>query len=179
MSDNRRIKDTHEYNFMTSSIVKGLPVFESEEVKMILINSLKFCQENKGLEIAGWVLMINHFHLIARAAEGKKLSGIMRDFKRFTATQLKNYFFEKDPEHPYVEAFKKRALSNRKNNQFQIWEEGLYAHILNSDKRFYQKLEYIHSNPVRARLVAKPEDYKWSSAIDFAGGKGLLELSDF
>ena len=71
MNDNKRIKDTHEYNFMTSSIVKGLPVFESKEARMILIDSLNFCQQNKGLEIAGWVLMINHFHLIARAVEVK------------------------------------------------------------------------------------------------------------
>jgi len=42
---------------------------------------------------------------------------------------------------------------------------------------FYQKLEYIHMNPVEAGFVEKPEDYLYSSARDFYGKKGLIELS--
>ena len=103
----------------------------------------------------------------------------MRDFKRHTATQLKNHFLEKDSGHPYVQAFKEVALAHRKDNRFQIWQERLYAHILLSEKRFHQKLDYIHMNPVKAGLVRRPEDYNWSSAIDFAGGKGFIELSEF
>lgn len=38
------------------------------------------------------------------------------------------------------------------------------------------KLHYIHNNPVKAGYVANPEDYMYSSAIDYAGGKGFLEV---
>ena len=41
----------------------------------------------------------------------------------------------------------------------------------------YQKPEYLHMNPVEARFVEKPEDYLYSSAGDFYGKKGLVELS--
>jgi len=41
---------------------------------------------------------------------------------------------------------------------------------------FNQKLNYIHENPVKAELVNRAEDYRYSSAIDSAGGKGLLDI---
>jgi putative transposase len=41
---------------------------------------------------------------------------------------------------------------------------------------FNQKLNYIHENPVKAEIVNRAEDYRYSSAIDYAGGKGLLEV---
>lgn len=179
MPDTRRIKDTHEFNFMTSTIVEWLPVFESEEAKMIVIDSLKFCQENKGLEIAGWVLMIDHLHIIARSKEGYKLSSIMRDFKRHTATQLKNHFLIKDPEHSFLKTFLKAALSDRRNNLYHVWQRGLFAARLTSEKRFQQKLDYIHANPVKAGIVESPDKYRWSSAIDYFGGVGLLRVTPF
>ena len=42
---------------------------------------------------------------------------------------------------------------------------------------FNQKLNYIHYNPVKAEIVNREEDYKYSSAIDWAGGRGLLEVT--
>ena len=47
--------------------------------------------------------------------------------------------------------------------------------ILNAEM-FYQKLEYIHMNPVEAGFVEKAEDYVYSSARDFYSRKGLIEL---
>ena len=42
-----------------------------------------------------------------------------------------------------------------------------------------QRLAYLHQNPVKAGIVFAPEHYVYSSAIDYAGGKGLLELAAF
>lgn len=48
--------------------------------------------------------------------------------------------------------------------------------MISSLKFFKQKLDYIHQNPVRAEFVRYPQDYLYSSAIDYAGGRGLLEV---
>ncbi len=48
---------------------------------------------------------------------------------------------------------------------------------INSQDMFDKKLEYIHQNPVQAGFVIKQEDWKYSSAKDFCGMKGLIELS--
>ena len=49
---------------------------QEELNKDLLVESLKYCQKEKGLEIYGWVVMSNHVHLISRAKEGYDLSNI-------------------------------------------------------------------------------------------------------
>ncbi|WP_367768869.1 hypothetical protein AB3G33_10045 [Flavobacterium sp. WC2421] len=44
-----------------------------------------------------------------------------------------------------------------------------------SNKVIQQKIDYVHNNPVEEGLVYKPEDYVYSSAIDYAGEKGLID----
>ena len=55
----------------------------------MIIENLKYCQENKGLQISGYVIMSNHIHLLACAEEGNEsLSGILRDFKKHTSKEI-------------------------------------------------------------------------------------------
>jgi len=74
--------------FVTFSVVNWIDVFVRQRYKDIIVESLKYCQENKGLEIFGWCLMSSHIHLIIRAKEGYNLSDILRDFKKFTSSRL-------------------------------------------------------------------------------------------
>ena len=74
--------------FVTFSVVNWIDVFVRQRYKDIIVESLKYCQENKGLEIFGWCLMSSHIHLIIRAKEDYNLSDILRDFKKFTSSRL-------------------------------------------------------------------------------------------
>ena len=56
--------------------------------RTFIIESLRHCQQAKGLELFAYCLMTNHLHLIARAADDYQLSGIMRDFKKYTAKRI-------------------------------------------------------------------------------------------
>jgi len=66
--------------FLTLTVVDWVDVFTRPIYKHILIDSLRHCQQHKGLEISAWVIMTNHLHLIA-AAKANDLSDILRDFK--------------------------------------------------------------------------------------------------
>ena len=70
-------------------------------------------------------------------------------------------------------SFEERPTGRTDN--YKIWRDGNYA-IDMSDIAIIEKLEYMHNNPVRAGIVAKGEDYLYSSATDYAGIKGLVEL---
>jgi REP element-mobilizing transposase RayT len=70
--------------FITMTTVGWIDIFTRKNHKLTIVDSLKYCQKEKGLEIFGWVLMHSHLHLICRAAEGYKLSDILRDFKKYT-----------------------------------------------------------------------------------------------
>ena len=69
-----------------------------------------------------------------------------------------------------------RGRINPKIKHYQFWQAGFHPIELVSTAFMEQKLDYIHKNPVEAGYVAKPENYLYSSAIDYAGGKGMLEV---
>ena len=62
------------------------------------MDSMRFCQDKKGLLLYAWVIMTNHVHLIAEAAEGHAMSAIMRDLKKFTASSILKAIRENDQE---------------------------------------------------------------------------------
>ncbi|MET3540697.1 REP element-mobilizing transposase RayT [Pontibacter aydingkolensis] len=66
--------------FLTMTVVDWVNIFTRPVYKHIIVDALRFCQENKGLRLHAWVLMSNHLHLIASTAEDKNLSDILRDF---------------------------------------------------------------------------------------------------
>ena len=142
------------------------------------MESLAYCQQNKGLIINAWCIMTNHMHLIGSAKEGFRLSDIIRDFKKFTAKTIINsmanelesrrdwmlYRFE------YAGKFKNRI------SKYKFWRDDNHAVLLDSNKMMEPRLDYVHDNPVDAMIVDQPEDYLFSSARDYAGQKSLLEI---
>jgi REP element-mobilizing transposase RayT len=80
------ITDQYATYFVTFTTVGWVDVFTRKELKEIIIESLKYCQKEKGLIIHAYVIMSNHLHLILRAKEGSAgLSAIIRDFKKYTS----------------------------------------------------------------------------------------------
>jgi REP element-mobilizing transposase RayT len=80
MSDKYKINNKDGVYFVTLTVVDWIDVFTRKEHKERIIDSLKFCQQNKGLEIYAWCLMSNHLHMIISASPGFNLSDILRDF---------------------------------------------------------------------------------------------------
>ena len=82
-----RIYDQKGTYFITCTVTQWVDVFTRKEYIDILLNSLRFCQKKKGLEIFSWVVMTNHIHLII-STHKDNLSDIIRDFKKFTSKQI-------------------------------------------------------------------------------------------
>ena len=73
---------------------------------------------------------------------------------------------EKD-NRKYISALIKSSYSKKKNTAFQIWQRENYPEIIESEKFFLQKINYIHNNPVKKCYVAKPEDWLYSFARNY------------
>ena len=178
MSTKYKIRDQEKLYFVSFAVVDWIDVFIRNEYKDIVIDSLSYCQKNKGLEIYAWCIMTSHVHLII-GTHGKNMEDILRDFKSFTSRSLK-IAIQENP----VESRKEWMLSmmedagtkNSNNNDFQFWQQDNHPIELWDNYMMEQKLEYIHMNPVAAGFVSSPEDYVYSSARDYAGEKGLLEI---
>jgi len=165
--------------YTSTAVVGWAGVFTRRQYKDILVDSLKYCQKEKGLEIFAWCLMTNHFHLVVRAKDGFLLPNIFRDFKKFTSKELLKAIAENDQEsrqERWLALFARAGKYNSNNSKYQFWRQDNRPIELFSNKVIDQKVEYIHNNPVEAGFVDSAKKYRLSSAIDYAGGKGLLEV---
>jgi putative transposase len=170
-----RIKDQHGMYFITSTVHQWVDVFTRKDYIDILLDSLRFCQQEKGLKIYSWVVMTNHIHLIVQS-DKVPLSDIIRDFKKFTAMAITKAIANNPKES------RKRWLLwlLKKEDKIWFWEEGYHGEEIISKSFFESKMRYIHLNPVRAGLVEKEEEYLYSSCGDlYRVRKGLLELAVF
>lgn len=178
MSDKYKITEKNKAYFLTLTIVGWVDVFTRKSIKLAIIDSLKYCQENKGLSLFGWCLMSNHLHMIARADGRQNLSEILRDFKKYTAKKAVK-IIEDEPESRrnwLLEIFQARANELTRVQNFKVWQDGNQAKVIYSPDFFYQKLEYIHQNPVKDLIVEKPEDYLFSSARNYAGLPSMIDI---
>lgn len=178
MSRNYKFHNPEGLYFVSFAVVKWLDVFTRNQYKNILLESLEFCQKNKGMEIIAWCIMTNHVHLIFRSIEGQKPELILGDFKRFTSKAIVKAIKENPRESRkkfLLSEFEKAAKNSSNVKHYQFWRHDNKPIELWSNKVIQEKINYIHNNPVEAGLVYKPEDYVYSSAIDYAGEKGLLK----
>ncbi|TAF78176.1 MAG: transposase, partial [Bacteroidetes bacterium] len=91
------IKDQGAAYFVTFTVHQWADVFTKEIYIDELLESLKYCQENKGLEIFAWVIMSNHLHMIVRA-KNENLSDVIRDFKKYTSKSIFNKIMNNEKE---------------------------------------------------------------------------------
>ena len=68
------------------------------------------------------------------------------------------------------------GANDKRIKNYRFWQEGNYVEEIYTMEFLMQKLNYIHQNPVRAEIVARPKDYLYSSALNYAGEKGLLNV---
>lgn len=83
------IRDQDQFYFVTFTVIHWLDVFIRDEYRNVFIESLKFCQKEKGLQVGAWCLMTSHAHLILRSNSQMKLEDIIRDFKAFTSRHIR------------------------------------------------------------------------------------------
>ena len=174
-----RILDQNGLYYLTLTTVGWIDIFTRQCYRDIILDSLKYCQENKGLILNAYVVMSNHLHLIARAEEGKRLSNILRDFKRFTSNQIiKTIQKERESRKDWLlHVMAYHAKYNKNNSMYQLWRRDNHPFFLYTPRFIAQKLDYLHWNPVRAGLVREPEHYLYSSASNYVLGEGLIEVT--
>ena len=171
---------TGEVYFVTDTVVDWVDIFTRPVYKHIIVDSLKYCQQHKGLIIYAWVLMSNHLHAIVGTTGENTLSDIWRDFKKFTSKEILNTLQTMPNESRrewMLNRFEYSGKNDKKIKNYRFWQEGNDAQEIFLNDYFEQKLNCIHYNPVIAEFVNRPEDYRYSSAIDWAGGKGLLDVT--
>lgn len=159
--------------FISFAVQGWVDVFTRNIYKDILVDSLAHCIGYRDMELFAWCIMTNHVHLLARANGDSNLPEILRDFKKFTSKKIFKTICENNRESRrdwLINQFiteKGIRFWRGDNRPVEVWSNAVIA----------QKLSYIHNNPVQEGLVFRPEDYPYSSAVDYSGEKGLLQVT--
>ncbi|RTY94996.1 transposase [Flavobacterium sp. GT3R68] len=171
MSTKYKATTTEDAYFITITTVGWIDVFTRVNQKTVLINALQHCQQNKGLEIYAYCIMSSHIHLLCKSTDGFTLSDVIRDLKKFTSKKIIQLIID-EPESRrewMLEYFKKACEHLKREQHYKVWQDGYHAEIIETNWFIKQKVNYIHNNPVKDKIVALPEDYYYSSARNYAG----------
>ena len=150
-------------DFITITCLEWKPLLEQDRFKEIIVASMSFLTKANRVSIYAFVIMPNHLHLIWQIMGDHKREDVQRDFLKFTSQQMLKVLRNERS------AIQDELLVHAKDRKRQIWERNSLSIPLWSDKVMWQKLEYIHYNPVRAGLCEYPEEYKYSSAAFYTG----------
>ena len=165
MSDKRNTSINEVY-FVTLTVSGWIDLFTRDVYRKILVNNLSYCQENQGLEIFEYVIMSNHIHMICRRVDSD-LKELLGRFKSYTSKELLKEISQNVQESRaewMLPQFRYFANQNKQYREFHLWNSNNYPVLLYSPKVYEQKRSYIHQNPVRSGMVARPEYYLYSSA---------------
>ncbi len=156
--------------FFNATILDWKPLLKDDNAKQIIIESLRFLVKEKRINLTAFVIMDTHIHIVWQPLAGITKQNIQLQFMKFTAQQLKFYLKERNP------AFLKEFYVNKKDRQYQIWRRNALSTELFTEAGFFQKIEYVHMNPVKAGLCKFPEEYRFSSARFYFDGVDEFDL---
>ena len=146
-----REENQHPY-FLTFTVHRWYYLFDRHGRWEILLNSLKYCQQHKGLKVYNWVFMLNHIHLVVSSPD---VIGFVRDFKRFTTKALKENI--EQTEGNILKLFLEKG-------KYQFWKSDNMPELIKSREFYMTKAKYVEDNPVKKGYVRLPEHWVYSSA---------------
>jgi putative transposase len=167
-----KIYDNAYPHFLTCTIVEWLPIFTRPEAVQIVLDSWAYLQRAKRLTIFAYVILENHLHLIAASDDLSKEIG---DFKSYTARQIIDWL-RRTNSQAMLELLQHCKSAHKVNRDYQLWQEGSHPQQILSEEMMRQKIEYIHHNPVKRGYVDDPLHWRYSSARNYEGVAGLLDV---
>jgi REP element-mobilizing transposase RayT len=139
-------------HYVTGNCINRLPVFTEPECCRAFLKEFETINKSWPAKLITYVLMPDHFHLISNPRDGCVIE-FCRDLKSKAAKAI-------------VQATRRFDFPLTDDGH-QVWQESFKAFPLWSDWMIKQKINYIHANPVKARLVKSAADYYWSGFRSF------------
>jgi len=130
-----------EYPYVTTMVtLKRQPIFADFRAADILLEAVLYGKRQQWYYLLSFVIMPDHAHILL-IPEDKNISECMKSIKGFSARRI-------------------NLMLKRKG---QIWQNGFYDYVLDSEEKVLTRMRYIEDNPLRKGLVNRPEDYAYSS----------------
>jgi REP element-mobilizing transposase RayT len=161
--------------YITTVVYDRLPIFTRPSFIIPLIDSLNFYRHKRAFKLLGYVIMPDHIHLIIWPFGASTVSDIMRDYKKFTSVHLIRQA-EVENVGDWLAAFQQAGEETGRSDN-KVWQDSYWDENVYSEGFLYQKLNYVHRNPLRTDLVEHLVDYPYSSYRNYEfGEEWLIEI---
>ncbi len=137
----------YEVTFFTATVLEWKPLLANDSYKDIITESLRFLVENNRIMLHAFVIMNNHFHVLWHIMAPHKKEDIQRDMLKYISHKILRDLRSNNPDTL------KDYFVGAKDRQYQIWERNPLSIALWTEDVVKQKLDYIHSNPVKSKIM--------------------------
>ena|SRR5688572_16965804 len=144
--------------YFTSVINDRLPVFRTDELKIVMCQALNEARNSGRFALYAYVIMLDHIHVITDSA--RDAADTLRFINGISGRRVINYL--KDHGHERSLANLRHQTKDRKY-QYSLWDHHSNTRVLMTERMLMERVHYTHNNPVRAGMVERAEDYRWSS----------------
>jgi REP element-mobilizing transposase RayT len=145
-------------HFVTGNCINRIPVFSQPDCCHAFLKELEKLNQEWPAKLIVYIIMPDHVHFISNPQDGRIIE-FCRELKSRSAKAILkvnlHFIFPKD------------------SDGYHVWQQSFKAKPLWSGWMIKQKIEYVHANPVKARLVKSTKDYYWSSFRSFYGHDNL------
>ena len=156
--------EPHPFTIRSRVTHNRLPIFQTEKLKEVVCNALNEARKSAGFLIFAYVIMPDHIHLLTDNA--KSTSDTLRFANGITAKRVIDYLKENNFESCLAKLRIQVRDREHKHSSFSTYSN---AFEIYGEDKMMEKVNYIHLNPVRARLVKIPDDYRFSSSRQWNG----------
>jgi REP element-mobilizing transposase RayT len=159
-----RISKDSPAQYITSVARDRLPVFRTEALRDIASLALDEARRSAGFLIFAYVVMLDHLHLVT--SHHRKPSETLRYINGIVSRRVIDYL--KEGNH-LTSLAKLRHETKSRHYTYSLWDHHSNVFPVFSERMLMEKVQYLHLNPIRAKLVERVVDYRWSSAQMWRG----------
>jgi len=157
------------FHYTTFSCHGRRNLLNDNEAKQIVIHVLSKVVRERGAMLVGFVVMPNHIHLVlGYGGDDSDHDRVVQEIKRQSSILLSGYL--RKIEYPFLSELR---VSKDGRDVTRICQRRYHDFNLRSDRKLIEKLEYIHQNPVREKIVGRAVDYRWSSCQYYEKGRSV------
>ena len=162
-----RISKDSPVHYLTSVTHDRLPVFQTARLKELVCKALNEARTSAKFLIFAYVVMPDHIHMLIGSE--RKPSEVLRYVNGITGRRVINFLKEEG----FESSLRKLMRGDGpRQHKYSLWDHHPNLKLITTENGLLEKANYIHNNPVRAGLVGRAEDYRWSS-IRYWLGKPL------
>jgi putative transposase len=158
--------------FVTISCLNRMRLLGNDDTVPIVLGQLNVSRQKHQYRILAYVVMPNHMHLVLWPRDRMHLGRVMGEFKALTTREILS-MWKKDGNPDVSHLIVNRGGKTHKT----LWIPRCFDHNCRSIETVREKINYCHSNPVKAGLVGSPGEWRWSSYGWYRGDKrGLVPV---